>query len=444
MLLDVRMPYRIIALAALPLTATILISTAPAALAQGCLPDSPQSGDGVVCVGEDLDGFEDGSEEISIVVEEGALVTSPNSDAMRVDDIVTIDNFGRIEATETFVAGETGDEGIQGDDDLVIFNATGATIFGGKTGIAADNDLDLENEGTISSTNEGVEAGDRAFVGNFGLIEGGDDAVQVGEDAEIINDGDILSTDGDGIDMDSGLVLNSGTIATEGEDGAGIDFDPSFGSDKNVGDGFGSEILNFGTIRGGSGILVETGEGGARANTSTQLVDNFGTIEGTGGVAVNLGAGDDSYFIAPFSKTIGDVLLGSGDDTLVFVGDGDTFLSGSLFDGGDDFDVVDFFGYAAADTTILSFEADVLTLSLVGEPFGFEPLSVSTVLESFEIQLANFELFGFDDGDFILDDTGTAFLRNSVAPVPLPAGAWLLLGGLGALGALRARRRSRA
>lgn len=39
---------------------------------------------------------------------------------------------------------------------------------------------------------------------------------------------------------------------------------------------------------------------------------------------------------------------------------------------------------------------------------------------------------------------GQAFTMEVVAPVPLPAGAWLMLGGLGATAALRRRRRTQA
>jgi hypothetical protein len=529
------MPHRAVPLASLPLAALLLATTAPHASAQGCVPDSVGAFGVVTCTGADTDGFDDGSDNITVTVEVGASVVTTDSDAIQVNgDFVTVVNNGTVEAREAYAedaAGDaiSGDEGVQAGNDATIRNS--GTIAGGKTGVRADanaqvinetgatissaneaidldddgfvandglisggsrgidagdalivenglngriesddegieagDDVEIVNEGEIVAVDKGIDVGDGLVLSNFGLIdsddegveaedqadivndgriEGVDDAVQVGELAVIDNQGQIVSSGGDGIDLDSGVVFNEGLIETMDAGGAGIDFDASILPPDPVAGG--SIILNAGTIRGGTGILVETGEGGDPANTSSQAVFNEGLIEGTQGIAANLGAGEDLFALIDGGTVIGDVLLGGGDDLLLILGTPGAFDPLTLFDGGADVDVALFDGYLSSDATILDVTGEIVRLSLAlpGGPGSLImmpglPAGGLSPTASFDLQLARFEIFDFDDGLFELDAGGTGFV--ALAPIPLPAAGWMLLGAVAGLGALRARR----
>jgi hypothetical protein len=70
-----------------------------------------------------------------------------------------------------------------------------------------------------------------------------------------------------------------------------------------------------------------------------------------------------------------------------------------------------------------------------GDFQGFFGVNSDVAFTSFTF--AGLNLSNSRDDDFSVDNMAFA-----AAPIPLPAGAWLLIGGLGALGALRARRKS--
>jgi hypothetical protein len=103
--------------------------------------------------------------------------------------------------------------------------------------------------------------------------------------------------------------------------------------------------------------------------------------------------------------------IGNNSGTKVTI-NGDEFnfrtqISGVNQDNGD---FEGFFGYRTADPTVT-----FRTVTFAG-------LDLTTT---------------FTDDDFTVDN-----VVYTPAPIPLPAGAWLLIGGLGTLGALRARRKS--
>ena len=397
----------------------LLVIAEPHRAFADCAPDSVGAGETVLCTGADTDGFADDSDGIRVEIAEGASVVTTGAAAIDVDDDVEIENRGLVEARGD------GDEGVQAGDDLDLLNAATGTIRAADKGVQTGDGLSLANEGLIEAGDEGVEAGDFATVGNApgATIRAVEDAVQVGRGGLVVNLGTIESTgdDGDGISIASGDVLNAGTITAASPDGAAIVVEAA---DPLPGDAapvkLDLDIVNEGTIRGATGIQAGTG-----ANVRSQRVTTSGLIEGTGGVAVNLGAGDDVLNVIEGGDVVGEVILGAGDDTLIFTDlvDGEGRLV-DLFDGGDAMDTVVFASLNRSDVSVRSFIDLVLTLTVDLPALGDA--------EDFEFRFTNFETFVFVDV--------TESFPDLVPAIPLPAGLPLLAGGLGLLALARRRR----
>lgn len=430
-----------------------LLSTVSTMALADCTPDSISSGETSTCTGVDLDGFDDGSDEITVIVEAGATVLGDGDRAIDINgELTQLVNDGLVDSTAAGEDAVRGGEGFlvvnQGDinagSDGIQARANNVQIINDGSitavdrGLHIDDDDDVggdfntvENTGSIISTEgEGIEARDNATIYNFAgaLIQGHDDAVQVGQDAFIWNEGKILSTGipgdpQDAIDIDSGEIVNgaSGQIISTLD--AAIDFDESTRT---------SSILNEGLIQGKSGIVVET-DPAEGANTAAQIITNLGgTIHALDGPALLLGAGDDEFYDLG-GVVIGGGLFGAGDDLLSIEGidyAGPFGGAGSVFDGGADTDTARFTEYAFGD---------IFGVSLL--PEGFR-LSMDNGNGLLEIALTNWESFQFFDpigqSGYVAYDSA-AIRALAVAPVPLPAGMVLLLSGVGAL-ALRRRR----
>jgi hypothetical protein len=276
----------------------------------------------------------------------------------------------------------------------------------------------IDNHGLI----EGYETGDNAIILNSGTIEAQDDAVQFGQNGKLTNSGTIrsfrnLNTDAeqqDGIDLDSGEVINEATGLIEAEANAGIDFD---GSDIT------SYITNFGQIRGTTGILVDKGEvDPLNENTAAQIIANHGLIEGSEGLAIDVGAGNDRLDLYTGSTLKGGADFGTGEDELNIV----DLLVGpiaglNVFDGGVGLDIVGFGDLDIGNLFRARLDDQVLTLALRSGNTGYS------------LRLTNWEGYRFGDTVYSRDEV------LEVAPVPLPAGAFLLAGALGGLALLRRR-----
>ena len=344
-------------------------------------------------------------------------ITAQVGDAINASDDLSVVNSGRI---------ESGDDGVQGDSGTVE-NAAGGTITAADKAVTFDGDATVTNDGTITAGDEGVEAGD-ATVTNTGRITAVEDAVQVAT-GDITNAGTIESTDpsggGDGLDIDDGSVVNSGTISAI--DGAGIDVDGPVADagETNPNDIGDLTVENSDTIRGLIGIQVETesfteDDEEFFPNASAQIITNSGIIEGTDGTAMLLGAGEDVLTLLDGAQVIGETLFGEDNDLLAF----DATVDGydSLFDGGAGTDRVEF----AFDLSFLRTSTEIApnTVSL-----GFSGTDVD-----FDVTLANFESFHIGGEDFTFDE-----VVEAVPAIPLPAGIWLLGGGLAGLAWLRRR-----
>lgn len=411
-----------------------------------CSPDSIGSGETATCTGVDNDGFSDGSSNITVNVEAGAIVNSAfDDDAINIDDDDTVlNNAGTLNADDDGVQGGDGfvmvndgtinaaDDGVNVEDRSNVHLTNNGTINSGDRGIHMDDDGSgglnnvLVNNGTILSTGgEGVEAGDgNTITNNAGaLIQGYDDALQVGENATIVNHGTIRSNGipgdpQDGIDIDSGAITNGVTGRILSDLDAAIDYDQSTVA---------STIDNAGEIAGETGIMVETDP--AEANTAAQIVTNraTGTIEGRTGVALFLGAGADSLTNEEGGVILGSAFFGADDDQMTLMGSyGGSFGGiGQMFDGGADVDTVSFTDYAFSQ---------IAGVSLIADGFA---LSLDNGIGAFDIALTNWESFVFAGGD-----TRSAGDLSALASatVPLPAGMVLLLSALGGLAAVRRRK----
>jgi hypothetical protein len=300
---------------ALGLLAAALLS-APAAAQSACVPSSPSDGDTVVCSGTGSGIVDDGLDDATITVQEGALVEGGANQGFEFDDDVSFTNEGTVTST--------GEHAVQGDNGVVVVN-NGTITGGGGDGVNIDNDGRIENSGTITgdddgvqvesdgtvintatgiitATDEGINANQpNAVIENHGIVEAGDDAINAGTNATITNTGRITSTgDQDGIDLDDGTIVNSGLIESRGAED-GIDFDPSAEA---------STVTNTGTIQGTIAINTDP------ADTGAQTIVNSGRLTGFGGTALSLGAGDDVVILDEGSVVQGAIEMGDGNDTL--------------------------------------------------------------------------------------------------------------------------------
>ncbi len=402
------------------------------------------------------------------------LIESGNDDAIRGrGENLTIDNWGTIIG---------GDRGIRLQNDahnFTLINQATAEIFAVRQAVRLDEEFALENAhitnygliessegraiqsrgpgttvinyGTLRGNEEVIEAREDFYLENYGTIAlhglswdadtrtwtntgatSDEDGVQFAS-GEVHNYGVILGTD-DGIDIDEGLVHNYATgviISTGSADdplngGSGIDIDPFFeptvGEVRTAGP---LTIINEGYIEGVSAI------GADEASTAEITIENSGTLVGRGGNAIELAPnqGNSSLLLTGNSEIIGNVIFGSGDDTLIIDGLNLTsgLLSTGFFDGGLGYNSVIFNDFSLSN--ILSID---MTDALIYMSFGIANN------ELFSGSFTNFSSWTFGiDGTFSTSALLSQFSNPSA--VPLPAALPLFAFGLLGLWAGRAR-----
>lgn len=442
-------------------TAVALIMLSGPVFAQ-CLPTVPDDGDTVTCTATDTDGVSQeflgtgNLDNVTVVVTSGAVVNNLTSEehTIELDDdaLIQVDANGSIDAG-------FGKDGIRLDNDGQVFNAN--SISAEDDAIQGDNNLFVDNSGVISAGDEGINAEDDAEVINRAgaSILAHDDAVKVGRRGAIFNEGILqnigtdVSDPQDVIDIDTGNIINQGGLIAS-ELGDAIDFDEvplDGGSDvaevsiiQNRGDG---------VIRGQIGVETDS------ANTASQFITLHDTsiLEGTSGVAANLGDGEDlvqlndnaritgdvnlgamnDIFEITFAEVVldGDVFFGEGSNTLRLIGDGVNVFGGDWFQsnssvvwGGDGVDTLSFLNTEPFTSADFTGQFDLSFVS--GDRYALDAGFGGNIL------FDRFDNILLSDGTFSFSELAT------VAPVPLPAGGLLLLGGLGGLTALRRRRRA--
>jgi autotransporter passenger strand-loop-strand repeat protein len=269
---------------------------------------------------------------------------------------------GLIEASRHAVTNKKG---------ITVINDAGATLIGRNgSGVNIDNDATIANtvyvtnHGTIIGASAGYDDSDGDAIDADGLVKLDNYGLVAGVGANGYHNGEVNVSEGAAIgggvihnyaggsiygygraiqvdDSSNGAALgattiyNEGLIQGDGHGPEGVDLADAAAMNARIAGreaidilgSFADTITNKGTILGG--IFTD---GGA------DVLDNSGLMVAMGGPAVNLGDGNDSFTNSGIVS--GDVLLGTGDDTI-------NLVTGSTVSGTID-------GYLGFDTINLS------------------------------------------------------------------------------------------
>ena len=204
-----------------------------------CAPDPVEAGDEIVCTGIDENGFTTTEDEIEILVEETASVTTDGNGSA-----ISISGSNSSFLNKGTISGELG------------FSTFNLISLGGVGTV-------VENEGNIFTETEG-----RAVTVNYGVVS-------------LINrEGATISSSGhaDAVYLQNhfrGVVENAGTISSQGGAGIYIRTSSTSSTDRRIA----VSNLPTGVIEGESGIAILSGD-------YLDLV-NQGTIRGSVGVTAN-------------------------------------------------------------------------------------------------------------------------------------------------------------
>lgn len=298
----------------------------------------------------------DGVSPGNIFIEETGSITVGNGPALSLDAIgFNVTNQGTVQTTD-----ET--------------NATGVRLEGGASGTFA-------NEGTIINSFDGAEgndlsgievAGTGIFLGTIDLLETSSISV-LGTNSQglhiitpldgmITNAGTITVTGAGsyGVRIDdtvTGLFANTGSITVSGSDGIltglGIGAGGSLGAFDNTGtisvsssaegtvSAFGVHLMPGGTLTSitNSGTISASANGGTA--TAIALLDESGTLtslsndglistqindlsddialdDASRAIAIDVSNSSSAFALTNTGEILGDVVLGSGSDTVVF------------------------------------------------------------------------------------------------------------------------------
>jgi hypothetical protein len=189
-------------------------------------------------------------------------------------------------------------------------------------------------------------------------------------------------------------------------------------------------VINEGYIEGPRAIVS------ALDSVAPIDIANTGTLFGRSGVAIDLapGQGDTMIALSGGSRILGDILFGAGGQNTLHLGQFDT---GADMAGRVGARTAEDLTAGLSDFAALSGGFDLqfdeaVSLADFGR-FGLGDNRLSLEMRA-GVGRLRFDLFGVRDVDFggaRYDARQFAALLsdNGIAPIPLPAGAWLLLGG---------------
>lgn len=165
------------------------------------------------------------------------------------------------------------------------------------------------------------------------------------------------------------------------------------------------------------------------AQGTTVVIEDGAVVNPTAGFSLVLGAGEDQ--VLSEGTLNGSADFGADEDLFEIYGSEYSSIfggSGSIFDGGSGYDIVDFKDIMFDDVSVAAIAN------------GFNLTILNSIGGTFDIALTNWEEFAFVGGRGIFVLTAEEIADFVPAAVPLPAGALLMLTGLGGLVAMRRRQ----
>jgi autotransporter-associated beta strand protein len=378
-----------------------------------------------------------------------AGATDGDGDGVDVDGVVALFNSGDILGLGARGASNNA-EGIATGGGSITNYATGRIIGSTLLADAPNGDSTRAGNGILVDDSNGGNAVAATMVDNYGLIQGksGFGIKIIGTFADTITNraGGTIHGAGTEAALQTGggddQLFNSGSII--GDNGNAIDL------------GAGNDLLR---ITGGAASITGNTSGGAGTNT-LEVAPGTGNSFAYAGVlsnfeTVNIQSGEVT--LAGVSTYTGTTVVSGG--LLILDGAGRLSTASSLqLDGGTlelantaGVDAQTFAGLELSDSSVIDLALSALTFSTLGAVAGGETLTVTNWSDSLGYAF-RFEGDVTGDAAFLALIAGTTidgmaaafhldgFGFTDVVPVPLPAGAWLLLSGLGMMGALRRRR----
>ncbi len=254
----------------------------------------------------------DNSANWNLTIENGAAVTGLNGVFLGAQSGGTVlNNSGRIASTGNRSGGV--DYGVRLNAGGTVNNLINGRIESQSDGIYVTASGTVNNAGYISSgqrvTAVYFHAGG-AYVGaNTSTLTGGHGVIVNAGNGDVTNAGNISTSNigawfrGDA----TGVLTNQagGTIASTGA--ASTNYGVRINSSRSV------QIDNAGTITGGTGVRLETGN---------HILTNSGSIIGTAGTAISIAGSNNSLTLKQGTSITGDIVSTGSSNTLALLDNG--------------------------------------------------------------------------------------------------------------------------